>query len=145
MTNPHFGGGLFWIDGLRGRGLGFFCGVSHPVGSGEGGAAPVGEELGNFLDVLRGGGEQTLPSHAQEAPEPRVTVAKELLGVGERALHRLLAPLLDELAFDRQPMRVDPFARVLPDMAGVMVRSALALPVEDDSSGQARHSLGSDL
>ncbi len=48
----------------------------------------------------------------------RSGAAEEMLGGGERSLHRFLALLVDKFAPGRQSVGVASLARVLPDMAG---------------------------
>jgi hypothetical protein len=62
-------------------------------------------------------------------------MAVQLLGVGKRALHRLLAAAIDGLAPCCQPAGVVAHAGVLPDMA---VDGAFAIAVRQASSGQFR-------
>jgi hypothetical protein len=60
---------------------------------GSGGYGLEGQRESNFLDVLGGGGEQTLAGDGEETAEARVAMAVELLGVGEGALDGLLRRL----------------------------------------------------
>jgi hypothetical protein len=80
--------------------------------------APRRHRESDFLDVLRGGGEQALAGDGEKPPEPGVAMAVKLFGVGEGALHGLLAALVDPLAPGSEAMGIDAFARSRPDMAG---------------------------
>src|SRR5690606_6008322 len=70
----------------------------EPAGSRPGHVWFPGECQGDLLHVLAGGCQQALPRYLHEAAEPRITVPVQLFGIRKRALHRLLAPLVDRLA-----------------------------------------------
>src|SRR5690606_12613320 len=72
----------------------------------------------DLLDVLCGGLQQALAGDADKASKAGVAVAVQLLGVGEGAFHRFLAPLVDRFSPSCEPVGVSAFAGVLPDMAG---------------------------
>ena len=49
-----------------------------------------GEDEGDFLHILDGGGHQALAAHPDQSAEAGIAMAEELLGVGEGALHGFL-------------------------------------------------------
>lgn len=73
---------------------------------------------GDLVHVLRGGGHQALTLDPNQAAKASVAMAEERLGVGEAALHRLLAPRMDALAPIGAAAGVRALARLMPDMAG---------------------------
>ncbi len=88
------------------------------VSSSPGGFGCFRERHRYFLDVLGARGEQALPSNLDQAAEAGIAVPVKLLGIGEGALHRFLAPLVDRLAPRRLSMNIRAFACILPDMPG---------------------------
>src|SRR5271170_828357 len=81
-------------------------------------AVGCGEQQGDLLEVLRGGGQQALLLHFAEAAHPGVAVSVQLFGIGEAALHGLLSAFVDALADPLQAMGVDALAARLPHMPG---------------------------
>lgn len=101
-----------------------------------------GQNQGDLLHVLGGCGQEALAGHADEAAEAGVAVAEQLFGVGEGALHRLLAPLVD-----RRPQSVSRWASTLSRASAqtwrVIVRSDLAFDVQEARNGALNISVGS--
>src|SRR5690606_37748953 len=77
---------------------------------------PLRHRQGDLFHVLAGGCQQALPRYLHETAEPRISVPVQLFGIRKRALHRLLAPLVDRLAPRRLAVTVRPLARLRPDM-----------------------------
>ena len=82
------------------------------------GSRLAGQQQGHLLHVLTGRREQALRLHLGQATETGVTVAMQLLGIGKAALHRFLAPGVQSFALLAQPMGVDRFLEILPEMPG---------------------------
>jgi hypothetical protein len=78
---------------------------------------PGSEGESDLLDVLRGGSEQALAGDGEEASEAGVAVTVELFGVSEGTFDGLFPALVDALAPRGEPMDVDTFTCVSPDMA----------------------------
>ena len=78
----------------------------------------LGERHGDLLDVLGGCSQQALACDAGETSKAGIAMPVKLLGIGKRALDRLLAALIDCLAPRGQAMGVGALAGVGPDMAG---------------------------
>lgn len=74
----------------------------------------------HLLDVLRGGCQQTLHLHFHQTTEPRVPVTMMLFRICEAALHRFFAPGINLFAPFRQPQRIRPLFRILPDMTVII-------------------------
>src|SRR5512145_2914693 len=130
MTNPVVlrRGLFFWCSGGHGARPGLGC-VWRDEGLHERrNQAPVAtfsfsggvsrQDHSDFLDVLAGGGEQALLLDAIEAAHAGIAVAVQLLGIGEAAFHRLLAPCIQFLAPVGQTVGVNVVLGVLPDVAG---------------------------
>jgi len=83
---------------------------------------------GDFLDVLGCGGEQALAGNGGEAPETRVSVTVQLLGVGEGTFHRFFSALVNAFSPIGQAMGVGRFSLSAPGW----VRRFDAAPIFQD-------------
>ncbi|AJD51639.1 hypothetical protein TH3_07595 [Thalassospira xiamenensis M-5 = DSM 17429] len=79
---------------------------------------PLGaQSQGYFLDVLGGGGQQTLAFDIDQSPEPCISMTVKLFGICKRAFDRLFSALVNPLTPLCQTIGVSPVSGVLPDMA----------------------------
>lgn len=74
------------------------------------------QDHGDLLDVLRCGCRQALACDAGLTSEAGTAMTVKLLGVGKRALDRLLAAFVDRLAPGRQAVGIGALAGIGPDI-----------------------------